>query len=339
MRNALLSERMNSLKRRVGLLILCLAVVLSACGEQRDGMQTLASREIPFIYAECNVGTQGTLIVANEQGYYAEYPITGASAAAMNDKLCVSPSGRAYVSQSTIAYSSSREDYSSWVSQDMTAGVTGFAATPAGDFMLRNNQADPLYIFQKDSGLWSSAGKSSPTPQLVRLFYSGLYNKLFICDDDSGSARLYELAPAPTLKDTASYSIPLSRIFMAEHAGGFYIGNDSGGLYLNGVLIGALTGGVEALSYAVVSPTEIFAGNYWSSDPQRLFRLVDGEFVTELVFSGGGFVALHPLPPDKVIIGIGATTSSDGLYVYNFKKGVLKQLSTRPVYAVYCRDR
>jgi len=330
---------MNSLKRQAGLLLLCLAVVLSACGDQQNGMLSMASSEVPFIYAECNVGTQGTLIVANEAGYYAEYPIIGATAAAMNDKLCVSPSRRAYVSQSTIAYSSSSEDYSSWSSQDMTVGVTGFAATPAGDFMLRNDQADPLYIFQKDTGLWSSAGKQSPTPQLVRLFYSDLYHKLFICDDDSGSARLYELAPTPTLKDTASYAIPLSRIFMAEHAGGFYIGNDSGGLYLNGVFIGALTGGVEALSYAVVSPTEIFAGNYWSSDPQRLFRLVDGEFVAELVFSGGGFVALHPLPPDKLIIGLGSTSSSDGLYVYNFKKGLLKQLSTRPVYAVYCPAR
>jgi hypothetical protein len=312
---------------------------LCACGEQNKDMLGFASEDVPFIYAECNVNTQGTLIVANEEGYYREYPIIGATAASSGDQLCVSRSGRVYVSQGTIAYSSTSDDYSSWVSQDMTQVITGFAATPFTDFMLRNNQADPLYIFQKDSSLWSSAGKQSPTPQLVRLFYSSLYGRLFITDDEGVIARLYELSLAATLKSTASYTIAVGRMFMAEVDGGFYIGHLSDGLYLNGARIGVLTGGVEANSYAVVSPAEIFAGNYWSSNPQRLFRLVGGEFVTELTFSTAGFVTLWPLPPDRIAIGIGSTTSSDGLYVYNFRKGVPTQLCARPVYALYSPAR
>lgn len=331
-----LFESLCSFHRKASVFILSAAMLLCACGEQNDGMQSLASREVPFIYALGNRGGQAVLIIANEDGYYREYPISGAVAPYDGNMIGVSKSGRVYISQADSVFTSSSEDYSSWSSQALGNNVLGIVSTPFGDYLLQQTQVDAMYRYEKSVNSWMSIAKTTNgAPEEIS--YSDIYYKLYVIDDFGGAARLYELGTPSALVLNATYNINVTRNFLTELNGGIYIGNSSEGLYINGVLIGAGSG---LASYAIVSPSDIFAGTDSASLPLRVFRLIGGSFVPEIQFSGAtGFIKLWPLPPDRIIVGIGDVSSSNGLYMYDFKKRYLKAISSLSVYAVYSSSR
>jgi len=294
-------------------------------------MQSLASEEIPFIYALGATGTQAYLIVANLDGYYMQYAITGYTTPTVSAVMSAGRSGRVYIGDTNTIYTSTSSDYSSWSSQAMAFGVLDLASTPFGDYLLQASSADPLYRYEKSSNSWISTGKTIlNTPE--KMYYSRTYTKLYVTDNSGGNTQLYELGtPAALILDKV-YGINPNRIFFAEAGGGFYIGNDQDELYLNGSVLSS-TAALRA--FAVVSPADIFGGTDNTTPPVMLYRLVNLVFNPELYFSTTGVMRLWPMPPDCVIIGIHASTDADGLYVYNFKKLILKKLSPVPIWAVY----
>lgn len=343
-RRQLRSLMLMSSRKATALLILCLITLLSACGGQNEGMQTLASREVPYFYAVGNdpvTLTQAYLIVGNTEGYYREYMIPGYTTITGQAGMCVGKSGRVYIGETNIVYTSSSEDYSSWSSQTIGATFMSFAATPSGDFLLRNNVPTPvLYLFEKGSNSWVDAGKTTTLSNAVsKCCYSSSYYKLLVLGTDGADTYIQELTTATALNTIAYYPFidTVNLHFFAEVGGGYYIGNSTQGLFLNGVLIGPE---VDLYSFAVVSPSEIFAANNSMTLPLCLLRLRGGIFVPELIFSSlsaSGNVVLWPAPPDHVIIGINDTTDIDGLYLYDFRKFSLKKLNSMPIYAVYSR--
>jgi|GEM_PF-1096416 len=346
MPTALFIELIISLKKKSSLLILCIAAILCACGGQNEGMQTLASQDVPYFYAVGNdpvTLTQAYLIVGNTEGYYREYMIPGYTAPTGQAGMCVGQSGCVYIGETNTVYISSSEDYSSWSSQVIGGTLASLAATPSGDFLLRNNVPTPvLYRFEQGSNRWVDTGKTTTLANAVsRCCYSSSYYKLLVLGDDGADIYIQELTTGTALNTIAYYPfIDTGNLhFFAEVGGGYYIGNSTQGLFLNGVLIGPET---DLYSFAVVSPSEIFAGNDINSLPLRLFRLAGGVFVPELIFpslSASGNVRLWPVPPDHVMIGINDTTDTDGLYLYDFRKFSLKKLNSMPIYAVYSRAR
>lgn len=342
-RRHLRSLMLMSSRKAAALLILCLITLIVACGGQNDGMQTLASRETPFFYAVGeDATTQAYLVVGNTKGYYREYVVTGDLNPTGQAGMCVGQSGRVYIGETNTIYTSSSGDYSSWSSQVIGAGIWSFAATPSGDFMLRSDVPPPeIWRYEKSSNLWVNTGKTTTLAQAYKCLYSPSYYKLLVLGTDGADTYIQELTTAAALKNYAYYPFidTMSYNFFEEVNGGIYIGNNTQGLFLFDVLIGP---GVGFNSYAVVSPSEIFAGNDQASLPLRLFRLAGGVFVPELVFpgtSGLGFVRLWSVPPDHIIIGVDNSTESDGLYLYDFKKFVLKRLNSLRITAVYSNAR
>lgn len=172
-----------------------------------------------------------------------------------------------------------------------------------------------------------------------KLCYSSTYYKLYVTDNSGGNTQLNELGIPAVLTPVATYPIAIDRIFLSEASGGIYVGNNVAGLYRDGALVGSGSG---LQLYAVVSPTEIFAGNDFNSLPLRLFRLTGTTFVPELYFtSTAGTIKLWPMPPDHLIIGISGSgvNRSDGLYVYNFRKRNLRILNTRSIIALCARQQ
>lgn len=342
MQRAFLSKGMNSLKKRAGLLILCLTAILFACGEQNKGMLSIASEDVPMIYAIADINSEAVLIVTNFEGYYREYTITGAAPPSTSDVICASRSGRVYVSDSTNWYifSSSGSDYSSWSYQAMGSLTLGIVSTPFGDYCMQDNLLNLLYRYEESSNSWQSMGKATTGNDPEKMCYSSTFCKIYINDNDAAGTYILELGTPSTLIPVTHYSIgTFPRNFLAEVDGGIYLGDNTQGLFLKGALIGSGSG---LQSYVVVSPTEIFAGNDFNSLPLRLFRLTGTTFVPELYFtSTAGTIKLWPMPPDHIIIGISGSgvNRSDGLYVYNFRKRNLRILNTRSIIALCARQQ
>ena len=142
-------------------LIFSAAMLLCACGERNEGMLSLASEDVPYIYALGDRGGQAVLIISNENGYYREYPVSGAVAPYNGNVVCASQSGLVYIGQGNNILTASNNDYSSWSVQSLGFLIYAIATTPFGDYCLIDNFGDVLHRYEKSTDSWLSMGKAT----------------------------------------------------------------------------------------------------------------------------------------------------------------------------------
>lgn len=327
------------------LLLGAVAFLSAGCG--RADLFDRASSEVKLIYAVSgDAATYSSLLVSDGGDFLEEFSMTAWPVSTPPTVLYVDRDrGRIFAAQgSTVYYSTDRNPSREWKSQAIGSTVMDFARYEGSTVLLTSTMADCIYRYDESLQAWSTQSKQvTESPQ--KLFYDRTTGATFLMTEGSSYGYIYAVNTMPAgsaatvVASYSGYTTGTTRFF--GRAGSYFYAGNATYLYKGSASTFSqvnVTSLSSAASYAVTSSGDWFAA--CTSPNLSIYRFDGTNFIQkQALTSTVGSAVMAVVDEDTIAIGIaGAGVSSEnGLYVYSISGNTLRQLSGKPVYALFVK--
>lgn len=323
------------------------ALVFVSQGCSRADLYDRASRDVNLIYAVSgDASTYSSLLVSDGGDFLDEFSMTVWPVATPPTALYVDQDdSRIFAAQgTTVYYSTDRDPSREWKSQAIGSTVMGFARYQGSTVLLTSTLTDCIYRYDESLQTWSTQSKQvAESPQ--KLFYDRTTGATLLMTEGASTGYIYAVNTMPTgstataAASYSGYTIGTTRFFgrlglyfYAGNAAYLYKGSASTFSQVNATSLSS------AASYAVTSSGDWFA--VCTSPNLSIYRFDGTNFIQKQVLTSTvGSAVMAVVDDDTLAVGIaGAGVSSEnGLYAYSISGNTLRQISAKPVYALFVR--
>jgi len=308
-------------------MIIIMAILNTSCFERND-MYDFAKNGVKVIYA-INITSDKVYKVTEDGHYNKSYSVTSSSGYSgkrfypLNDELVA-----VEMNGTTNLYFHTYEGNSWYVSTSQTLpdGLTGMLLM---DNKIIYSTVYNLYSYNGDS--WQTLTATITTPPSILALAQhdgGIY---ILGTDYSVYKYTYSITAEPVITVGITVGTPFNCFEVAD--GNAYIGFGNYFYYnkLGSTSAYTVVSPSNVQSYAIYNSSAVYAAGY--STQIEIMKLASGTFNTikTISVSTAPAIVMKALSETKLVLGISASTSHDGLYILDTRSGDLKTITTDPI--------